>query len=406
MGFAVAVLLAHFLGARGYGRYVFVIAWASFLTIPATLGLNRFVVRGVATYEVGEEWSLMKGLLARAHHAVTIASVTIALGGCGIALFLLAPGLEWPFCVAMLLVPLTALTLLRQAVMQALNRVVSGQFPEYLIRPILILLGICALRVLAKGALTTTVALAVNVTGVAVACLVGAAALRRALPPALRSVRSRYVTREWLRAALPMMLVSGIWLANNNVTTIIVGSLGGSHDAGVYSIVEKAGELLVLVLVAANMPLAPAIARLHAHGDREGLQRSTERIALATLLASLPIAATLLVFPHLYLGIFGPSFQGGATALRIVAIGQLVNAMCGPAGNVLIMTGHERAAVRGMAAGLLANVILAIALVPSLGVTGGAIAFAASLTLWNALLVMMAHRRVGINVTAFAYLRI
>jgi hypothetical protein len=36
-----------------------------------------------------------------------------------------------------------------------------------------------------------------------------------------------------------------------------------------------------------------------------------------------------------------------------------------------------------------------------LGITGGAIAFAASLVLWNVILVVMARRLIGVNVTAF-----
>jgi O-antigen/teichoic acid export membrane protein len=403
MGFGTAVLLARFLGSQGYGRYAFTLAWASTLIIPATVGLNRFVVRGVAVYEVQEKWDLMKGLVVRASQVVLIVSLTIAAIGCGVALAWLSPSLRWPFCVAVLLVPLTALTLLRQAIMQALGRVVTGQLPEYLLRPILILLGIGALHVVGGGALTSTTALGVNVGAVAVACVVGGIVLQRALPTVLKSVRSAYATREWVSAALPMMLITGVWLVNNNLTTIVVGTLGGAHAAGVYSVVEKAGEIIILVLVATNMPLAPAIARLHARGDREGLQHSTERVAQATLLASAPIAAAFIIFPHAYLSIFGAGFAGGATGLRIIAVGQLVNAAAGPAGNVLIMTGHERAAVRGMIVGLLANVVLGIALVPSLGVTGGAIAFAASLVFWNGILVVIARRRVGVNVTAFPW---
>jgi O-antigen/teichoic acid export membrane protein len=108
-----------------------------------------------------------------------------------------------------------------------------------------------------------------------------------------------------------------------------------------------------------------------------------------------------MVFPHLYLDLFGASFQTGAAALMILALGQFINAMAGPAGNVLLMTGQERIAVRGVAAGLVANVVLAIVLVPPLGVTGGAIAFASSLVLWNTVLVVLARRHVGVNVTAF-----
>lgn len=403
IGFIVAVLLARTLGGTAYGRYVFALAWASVLVIPAILGLDRFLVRGIAVYEVEQNWQLMRGLLRRTNHLVLLTSTVIAGMGWIIAILLLSPSLRWPFCVAMLFVPFTTLTLLRQGAMQAIGRVVTGQLPEYLIRPVLTLAGIGAL-VLA-GHLTTITALSANVVSVAIAFTVGAVLLRRALPVVVRSAKPKYATRAWMRAALPMMLISGVWMVNNSCTTLIVGTLDGPRAAGVYSVVEKGAELIVVLLVAANMPLAPAIARMHARKDRMGLEHTTERVAQATLLVSLPVAAAFAIFPNVYLSIFGPSFQVGATALTILALAQLVNAAAGPAGNVLIMTGHERTAVRGIGAGLLANIVLGVVLVPPLGVTGGAIASASSLVIWNTVLLMLARRRVGVNVTAFRRLR-
>jgi O-antigen/teichoic acid export membrane protein len=406
MTFVLAVLLARFLGSEGYGIYALAFAWANLLMVPAILGLNTFLVRGIAVYEVREQWALMKGLLFRTNQLVLLASTTIAGAGAIVALIWLSPSLRGPFCVAMLLVPLTTLTLLRQGAMQAFGRVVSGQLPEYLIRPLLILAGAMALELVGHGVLTPTTALGANVTGVAVAFVVGAVLLKRALPAALRSVRPKFVTREWLHASLPMMLISGVWMANNYITTLVVGTLDGPRAAGVYSVVQKGAEVIVIILYATNMPFAPAAARLHARGDRQGLEHTTERMARATLMVSAPIAAALMIFPHVYLGLFGPSFQTGATALIIIALGQLINAAAGPSGNVLIMTGQERIAVRGVAAGLLANVVLAVVLVPPLGVTGGAIAFASSLVLWNTALVVLARRLVGVNVTAFRRLAV
>jgi O-antigen/teichoic acid export membrane protein len=406
MGFALALLLARFLGSGGYGRYVLAFTWANLLIIPAILGLNTFLVRGIAVYEVKEQWSLMKGLLRRTNQLALLTSTTIALCGAVVALVWLSPSLRGPFCVAMLLVPLTTLTLLRQGAMQAIGRVVSGQLPEYLIRPLLIVVSVVALELVGGGALTPTTALGANVLGVAVAFIAGALLLRRALPAALRSVRPEFVTREWLRASLPMMLIGGVWTANAYAATLVVGTLDGARAAGVYNVAQRGAELIVVLLYAANMPLSPAVARLHARGDWQGLQHTTERMARASLLVSLPVAIAFMVFPGVYLGLFGASFQTGATALVILALGQLLNAAAGPSGNVLIMTGQERTAARAGIAGLTVNLVLSVALVPSLGVTGGAIAFASSLVLWNTVLVVIARRRLGVNVTAFSRLAV
>lgn len=404
MAFVLAVLLARFLGSGGYGRYAVAFAWSTLLGVPAILGLNTFLVRGIATYEVREQWGLMKGLLFRANQLVLLTSTAIAVCGAIVAVTLLSPSFRNTFCVAMLLIPITSLTLLRQGAMQAFGQVVKGQFPEYLIRPLLIIVCVVALEFVGHGALTSTTALGANVTGVAVAFVVGAVMLKRTLPATLYSIRPEYVTREWLRVSLPIMMIAGVWMANSYLTTLIVGALDGARAAGVYTAVQKGAEVIVILLYATNMSLAPAIARLQARKDWPGLEHTTERMARATLLVSAPVAIAFMLFPHAYLSLFGASFQTGAAALIILALGQLINAAAGPSGSVLLMTGHERVAVRGVIAGLIANVVLAVVLVPPLGVTGGAIAFALGLALWNAVLVVLARRLIGVNVTAFNFL--
>lgn len=406
IGFLTTLLLARFLGRVAYGQYAYAFAWAGLLALGATLGVDRFLVRGIAAYEVQRDWHLMKGLLRRANQLVFLSSVAIATGGCIIAVAWLSPSLRGPFCVAMLLVPLTALTLLRQGAMQAFGRIVSGQTPEYLIRPLLILAGIVVLEWLGDGVLSPTTALAVNVVGVAVAFAVGTVLLLRALPVDLRPALPKYATRSWVRASLSMMLIAGSWLLNNYVGTLAAGTLKGPGAAGVYSVVQNCSGLIVLFLLAANMPLAPVVARLHARGDRLEVERTTERMALTGLLVSLPVCGAFAIFPGFFLNFFGAEFRMGSTALTIVALGQLVNAAAGPSGNVLMMTGHELVAARAVGAAAFVNLALAILLVPSLGVTGSAIAFSASLILWNISLVIIARRRLGVNVTAFRRLSI
>jgi O-antigen/teichoic acid export membrane protein len=405
-GFLTTLLLARFLGREGYGRYAFSFAWASLLALVSTMGVDRFLVRGIAVYEVQEKWQLMKGLLGRTNQLVLLTSMMIGGGGCIVAVAWMSPSLRGPFCVAMLLVPLTALTLLRQGAMQGFGRVVSGQLPEYLIRPLLILAGIGLLEWLGHGILSPTTALGVNVVGVATAFTVGTVLLLRALPADLRLVRPEYATRKWMRASLPMMLIAGVWLFNNYIGTLVAGSLRGPGAAGVYTVVQNSAGLIVLFLVAANMPLAPAVARLHARGHRQQLERTTERIALTGLLVSTPICAAFALFPGVFLGFFGADFRTGSTALTIVALGQLVNAAAGPAGNVLMMTGNELVAARAVGVAAVVNLMLAVLLVPPLGVTGSAIAFASSLVLWNISLVVIARRRLGVNVTAFGRLSV
>jgi O-antigen/teichoic acid export membrane protein len=404
IGFITTIVLAHVLGATGYGRYAYSMAWASLLATPAILGFDRFLVRSIAVYEVDGEHGLARGLLGRTSTLVLAAGSGIAAAGCAVALGVIGEPLRLTFCLAMLTVPLTALTLVRQGAMQAIGRVVTGQLPEFLIRPLLALAAIGILY--AAGSLSSSSAMAANVAAVGVAFAAGALMLWRALPAALRAARPSYRTRAWMRASLPMMLFAAVWFGNRYVATLVVGTIDGARSAGIYAAVDKGAELIVLVLVAANLPLAPVIARLYAKDDRIGLQHAVERVAQATLLASAPIALALALFPRFYLGLFGASFKTGATALTVLAGAQLVNSVCGPTGNALIMTGHERDAAAGIGVGLFANVLLSVLLVPPLGITGGAIASGSSLVMWNVILLVRVRKVLSINVTAVRRLAI
>ena len=71
-GFLTALLLARFLGREGYGLYAFSFAWAGVLAFVSTIGVDRFLVRGIALYEVQKKWQLMQGLLRRSNQLVLI----------------------------------------------------------------------------------------------------------------------------------------------------------------------------------------------------------------------------------------------------------------------------------------------------------------------------------------------
>src|SRR5258706_12428897 len=59
--FICQVLLTHSLGAHAYGLYAYALAWMKALSVPATLGLERLVVREVAIYRARSDWGSWHG---------------------------------------------------------------------------------------------------------------------------------------------------------------------------------------------------------------------------------------------------------------------------------------------------------------------------------------------------------
>ena len=79
------IFLARILGAADYGSYTFAAAWLTLLGIPTVLGMDRFLVREVATYSVQGAWGQMRGLLRQSNAHVLALSVTTGSYGPGSA---------------------------------------------------------------------------------------------------------------------------------------------------------------------------------------------------------------------------------------------------------------------------------------------------------------------------------
>ena len=123
------------------------------------------------------------------------------------------------------------------------------------------------------------------------------------------------------------------------------------------------------------------------------LQRLLTRSARIVLFGSLPIFIVVLAFTGPVLEIFGSDFGGGETALRILAVGQLVNLACGFPGEALLMRGDANVMTLTYASTTLLTVVLAVALVPSFGADGAAVASAAAMIASNLILTVVLWRR-------------
>jgi O-antigen/teichoic acid export membrane protein len=174
-----------------------------------------------------------------------------------------------------------------------------------------------------------------------------------------------------------------VMAANAQVGTILLGILADPRAAGVFNVAFRITTLISFVLLAASYPLGPLVARLEAEGRRDEVQRVVVRAARAVLAVSVPVTIVILVFVERILSLFGAHFGDGATAVWIMAVGDIVNVLTGYGGLVLVMSGREADLARSVILGALFNLGLGFALISPFGPTGAAIATAASVTVTN-----------------------
>lgn len=386
LAFAVAVTLARMLGPADYGVYAFALSVMMILALPAQVGLPQLVVRETAKTQADGEWGLMRGLWRWSNRAVFLFS-GLAMAGVVTVLWWvdISPRVE-TLAIGAALIPLIALGNLRAASLRGLRRVLLGQLPESVVRPLVllaILLGAAGLGFDARIS-SPQAAMAAYVVAVVTAFMTGAAMLHWFRPSEVAAATPRTTPTEWRRAVLPLAMIAGLQLVNNQADIIVLGIFRSNAEVGIYRAVFQMALLVVFGLQAMNQMLQPYFAGLYRQGDMCRLQRLLTISARAVLLLALPPVLTYVFFGgDLLEWIFGEPYRAGATALAVLAIAQLVNAGMGSVGHLLNMTGHERDTIKAVFIAAIANLGLNTLLIPIFGLMGAAVATTISIVIWN-----------------------
>jgi O-antigen/teichoic acid export membrane protein len=407
LAFGVTVVLARVLGRAGVGNYNFALAWVTLLGAPAILGLDQLLVREIPAFTLRSDWGLVRGIVTVANRIVLGTSACLIIGTLVVAWFLRdSTPIETlrTLAIATILIPVIALTRLRQATLQSFHRAVVGAVPERLIIPGLLLVFLEAGE-LTRTSVTAPFVMVANVVACCVALVVGARLLQRQFPAEARSATPAYLTRSWIREAIPIFLLGSVSVVFSQADVLILGSLTGAAIVGPYSIADRSADLLTVVMVAQNAAFASTAASLYSAGDVTSLQRLTTRIARLTVLGTLPAAVVFIGFGHWFLSFFyGAEFGGAWLALLLLSVGQLVNIGAGLNGMLLVMTGQTQSAVRVVGISALINVVLNFVCVPRWGMDGAALANMISLIVWNVLATLALYRTTGIHSTVFGRL--
>ncbi len=409
LALAVAAVLSNLLGAKGYGTYAYALSWLMLLAVVATLGFEKLLVREVVRLRGGERWDLLAGLFRFAGRRTFLLSSLFLLVGLGWISWrfrVASDPVAWTYLLMLACLPLLALTRIRQGAMQGLRKVVWGNVPELLLRPLLLLVVI-GLIFVASGQpafrageyLSPHWAAVANVTATLLAFIVGTLLLRRFLPPELAAAAPSFESKQWLSNSLPMAFIGTMYILNRSTDVLMLGFLEGHEEVGIYAIASRGSALVLLVLMAVNKAIGPELARHHAQGEKQRLQVLVTKSTWGIFLLSLFAVLVLVVGGRFFLSIFGRDFGAGYWALVILCLGRLVNAAAGSVGLLLLMTGHEKAAAQNVGACVVLNIVLNAFLIPRYGLEGAAVATGISGIGVNALQAYVVLRRVGVRPT-------
>ncbi len=407
LALGLQLLAARLLGPVEFGIYGFVLAGLGLCLIPGKFGLDTTLIRLVAQFTAASETPRLRGLLRFARAAglgLGLLVAGAALLWTSVAGTLDAPGLRRAALVGAVLLPFAVLSELTAAALRGLRRVASALTGDGLVRPVVAAGSLLMLAAFRPAWLTGAAAMGAYLLGTILSLVLTTVLLRRSVPPGLVVVTREHI-RGYLRIAFSLMIASGILVAMYSLDTVMIGVIADTTTAGFYSVASRVAIVVLFVMNGAQMVVAPLLASIAGTGAGPELRRVVRVLNGLSVAAGVPAALVLALAAGLVMELFGPEFREGATALRILAISQLLNVLTGPTGLVLSMTGLERRLVQLLAGGLALNVVLNVLWIPIFGLVGAAMASLVAQASWNIGAVVVIRLQLGLDVTPFDLVR-
>jgi O-antigen/teichoic acid export membrane protein len=206
------------------------------------------------------------------------------------------------------------------------------------------------------------------------ACALAAGAVR--LPWRLRPrLATRAVARRLAGLAGYISLTEAAAAAVYVLTRAILGLFKSPAAVGLYEGPVRAHNLVRALNAAVTVTVLPTAARYDSEGDERRQRELLVRGSRYSLALIVPIAVTGMALAGPVLEVWlGAGFREGGTAMAILLGHWLLNGASGVAAAMLVAVGQARALARWATLVAGGSVVLALALVPPLGVDGAALA--------------------------------
>ncbi|MGC4110226.1 MAG: polysaccharide biosynthesis C-terminal domain-containing protein [Nocardioides sp.] len=404
LGFVLNLMFARHLGAHGAGIVLQSIAVFTIALSFGKLGLDTTAVWCLPRFLISERGKVKPALIGLLVPAL-VTSLLADLVWLGLVEL---PGVHvfsGEVHDAMLLSAIFLPAAVVMTVALASTRAFGGVVPFNLIGNVIVpgLRPIGMLVVIAMGGYATAAAfswaLPWLVGAVAALVVVVRQVRRREDLAGLPWQRDREVDREIFSYSLPRSVMAGLEQAILWLDVILVGSILGATQSGIYGSAARFVSAGVVVFTALRIVVAPRFSAMIAAREIDDLSHLYLVTTRWIVLFGSPAYLVLAVFSPTVLGWFGHRFTSGATAMTILCLGSIAILAAGNVQSLLLMSGQIRLGLVNKATVLACNLGLNLWLIPTMGINGAAVAWAASMVLDTILAAWQVHRAIGLSLS-------
>jgi len=396
LGFLTQVVLARLLTQGAYGEVVLTLAVLNTVGTIAQLGLDDGAMRQFPQFE--DDAGKARGV-ARAAIGIAIVSGSVA----GIGVFVFAPviatlvfdnmSLVSLIRIAAIGVPFVAIGAVSVGLARGARDARTRTYVDHLAKPIL-RLGFVA--VLLLGGFGAVGAVAGEVGAYVLSGILGLVLVLRVLPSLGQPFVPMY--RTVLMFSLPLIAVQALNTFVTQIDIYVLGYFWSSSTVGVYNIALQLSNLFFPILFSFSFLLPPILTRLHKQGKTNEMRRTYQSLTKWIVVLGMPLLLLMVFAPKLVIAVlFGADYTRGATALRILAIGNFFAISTGLTNASLIGLGENQLVALLVFYQTGVNAVLDLLLIPAYVTTGAALATALAVATNNAIGVVLLYQRFGVH---------
>ncbi|GAU77748.1 oligosaccharide flippase family protein [Fusibacter sp. 3D3] len=364
-------LAAKYIGASGYGTYVYISTLIMFLAIAVKLGMDHgltAIIPGLK--DVQKEKELVSFAIYFLLGMSILVGLFLFLSSNFVSVVMLNNvHLENALKLFLPLIFPIAFVQMSEGIFRTVGGIKHFFFSKNILMPVgLVLFFFIRVLLFDQATLQTLIYSNYFAWSINVIYLMGIL-VRRKILIGLKFENKR-LYRQLIVISMPLVLVGLIEFLMGRIDAYVIGYQLTEADVGIYSIVDKLAYIGNFMFITGGSMMAPVLARYYSEKDFVNLKQTYFEVNRWILVINTAVFGGLLLLGHEVLALFGPEFLVGDKVLYALAFAQLINAFFGPLTFLNAMVGLEKIEWRIGMAMLTINGLLDILLVGRYGIIG------------------------------------